>query len=153
MSLSDIVLQVIDETKDADGSIPTQKAVTLGLPLVKRDGEAVDQCIKEALSIRIKNVATRERNKEKGSAPSDMEDLFGLRPRHALDIEGRVLKATHALTRLDFERIRQIRRESLLADAAYLKKLDDAAAALSGIWDDHPALTYGEACALLRRAA
>lgn len=150
--LNDIVSEVIVATQDSDGSIPTQRAVMLGVPLVKKDDEAVDQCIAEALAIRIKNVATRERNKT-GSGPADHEDLFGLRPRHALDVDGRVLKATHALTRIEFERIRQIRRDSLTADEAYLALLDNAAAVVSPVWNVHPELTFGEVCDLLRKAA
>jgi hypothetical protein len=152
MALSDIVSQVISDTKDSNGSVRTHDAVERGVPLVKEDDEAVDQCISEALSIRIKNVALNERKKDK-TRISGPDDLFGLRGRHALDTDGRMLKATHALTRLEFERIRQIRRDSLRADEAYLAKLDNAAAVVSPVWDANPDLTFGEVCALLRRAA
>lgn len=152
MSLSDIVSKVVAETQDASGSIVTRDAVEIGKPLVREDEEAVDQCISEALAIRIKAAAQRENKKSEKRDPRQPE-LFGLRPRHALDIEGRILKSTHALTRIEFERIRQIRRESLVADAAYLKKLDDAARALSTIWDSNPELTFGEVCDLFQKAA
>jgi hypothetical protein len=109
MSLSEIVSRVVAETQDASGSIVTRTAVEIGKPLVRGDDEAVDQCISEALAIRIKAVAQREGKKSEKLDPKQPE-LFGLRPRHALDIEGRVLKATHALNRIEFERIRQIRR-------------------------------------------
>ena len=151
MSLSDIVSKVIADTQDDDGSVNTHAAVTMGVPLVKEDEEAVDQCISEALAVRIKSKATREERNSR-ERPDGHADLFGLRGRHALDIEGRVLKATHALTRLEFERIRQIRRISLAADEAYLAKLDNAAAAVAPLWDIHPSLTFGEVCAL-RKAA
>lgn len=150
--LTDIVSEVISETKDAEGSINTSQAVTLGVPMVRKDDKAVDQCISEALAIRIKAVATRERKKS-NTGSRDQLSFFDLRPRHALDIEGRILKSTHALTRLEFERIRQIRRESLSADAAYLQKLDNAAIAVAPFWDAHPEATFGEVCDLLRKAA
>lgn len=149
MPLSDIVSKAIDETKDGDGSIRTHEAVKVGFPLVKGDDEAVDQCISEALAERIKKAAQNEKNLDKARI-SGPDDLFGLRTRHALDTDGRMLKATHALTRLEFERIRQIRRESLKADEAYLAKLDNAAAAVSPLWDAHPDMTFGEVCDLLR---
>jgi len=149
--LTDIVSEVIASTQDAEGSINTGVAVTKGVPLVKADAEAVDQCISEALAKRIKDAATRAR-KAAEDAPDAQPDLFDLRPRHALDIEGRTLKSTHALSRLEFERIRQIRRDSLASDEAYLARLDNAASALAPIWDAYPALTYGEACDLLRES-
>ena len=87
MSLADIVSRVIDATQDHDGSVNTHAAVVMGVPLVKADDEAVDQCISEALAVRIKSKATREEKKSR-ERPGDHPDLFGLRPRHALDIEG-----------------------------------------------------------------
>lgn len=149
--LTDIVSQVVASAQDAEGSIDSHAAVTMGVPLVKADDEAVDQCISEALAKRIKDAATRV-SKAANDAPDSQSDLFELRPRHALDIEGRTLKSTRALSRLEFERIRQIRRESLANDAAYLARLDNAASTLAPIWDAQPALTYGEACDLLRQS-
>lgn len=144
-SLAEIVGRVVDACQTPDGSIVTADAVTMALPLVKEDAEACDTLLCEALSKRIKDAATRARAAAMdadGRQPSFWGDK--LRPRYALDIEGRSLKNTNSLTRLEFERIRQIRRDQLAADAAALAVLDEAATALSPIWDLNPALSFGE---------
>lgn len=150
--LTDIVSEVIAASQDSEGSLNDRhRAISLGVPLVKEDAEAVDQCIAEALGKRIKDAMTRAPSVA-ASAPDRQVNLFDLRPAHALDTEGRVIKTTRALSRLEFERIRQIRRDQIANDAAYLKRLDEAAVALGPIWDANPALNYGEAEDLFRLA-
>lgn len=150
MSLADIVQEAIAAT-ERDKQIVTHAAVEYAFPIVRDDDEATDQCVREALSKRIKDAATR---RDRGSRDNDGDRqplLFDLRPRHALDTDGRILKNTRAMTRIEFSRVREIRRKSIIADEAYLKQLDEAAAALSPIWDLYPALTFGEVEEIYRR--
>jgi len=150
MSLADIAQKAIGATELNEQSI-THAADEYALRIVRSDDEATDQCIREALSKRIKDTATR---RDRGGGGSDKDRqalLFDLRPRHALDTEGRVLKDTRAMIRIEFNRVREIRRKSIADDAAYLEQLDRAAAALGPIWDLYPALTFGEAEEIYRR--
>lgn len=149
MSLADIVQEAIAATEKNE-QINTHAAVEHAFPIVRDDDEATDQCVRETLARRIKDVATRRegqsRNKE-----DHQPVLFDLRPRHALDTDGRIIKNTRAMTRMEFSRVRDIRRQSIIADEAYLKQLDEAATALAPIWDLYPTLTFGEAEEIYRR--
>jgi hypothetical protein len=150
MSLADIVSDAIAAT-ERNSTIVTHAAVEYAFPIVRNDDEATDQCIREALGKRIKDVATRRDRKPPGSDSETEPLLFDLRPRHALDTDGRTIKTTRAMTQLEFTRVREIRRQTIINDEGYLKQLDEAAAALAPIWDLYPDLTFGEAEDLYRR--
>ena len=145
MSLSDIVGRVIDLC-DIGGEIDMHKAVQTAFPLVLADAEARDQVIMEGLARRIKEVATRLRRKGRDGA-DDQPSFFGdrLRRRYALDLDGRVVKDTDSMTRLEFERLISIREKQLLDDTTHLAVLREAREALGPIWDTHPEYTYGQA--------
>jgi hypothetical protein len=93
-------------------------------------------------------VGTRRGRGDPGGSKDQLDIIFDLRVRHVLDLKERVIKRTRDLLRLEFDRVRAIRRLSLEQDAVYLDRLDRAALALSPYWDELPAATFGEVEAL-----
>jgi len=145
MSLNDIIGHII-ELYDIGNQIETHKAVQAAFPLVLADEEARDQIILEGLSKRIKDMATRAHRKSDDD-PDKQTSFFGdrLRQRYALDVDGRVIKDTDAMSRIEFERLIAIREKQMDADAAHLNVLKAAREALAPFWDAHPDYTYGQA--------
>lgn len=144
MSLNDIVGRAI-ELCDLHGAIDTHQAVQTAIPLVMADEEAADQLIREALTKRIKDAATKMTRR--ADLDRRQESFFGnqLRTRYALDLDGRIIKDTEFLSRIEFNRVISIREKQIKDDAAALAVLIRARDALSPIWDMHPEYTYGEA--------
>lgn len=144
MSLNDIVGRVI-ELCDRNGAIDTHKAVQTAFPLVIADDEATEQLVREGLAKRIKDAATKM-NRQSEQAASQAS-FFGdkLRRRYALDTDGRVIKETEYMQRLEFERLIAIREKSIIDDTAHLDVLKRALVAVAPIWDRNPEYTYGQA--------
>jgi len=143
MSLSNIIGRVL-ELCPANGAIDVHEAVQTAMPLVMADDEAMRQLLTEALGKRIKDAATSQmrRAADVGVQPSFFGNL--MRQAYALDIEGRQIKETSYLTRIEFERIIVIREKQLIADTTQLNVLRRARAALAPLWDMNPEYTYGE---------
>lgn len=145
-ALNDIIGRVIEECDKPDG-IDTSRAVELAFPLVVADEEAREQIIREGLWKKIKDQATRalRRLHENGNAFDEQLDLFGkLKNRYALDIDGRRLKNTTELSRMELRRLITIREQQIEHDTAHLKVLRDVETAVSWVWDLVPDRTLGE---------
>ncbi len=146
-SISDIVGRVIELCETPAAGIDVHRAIEVGMPLVRNDPDMMDQLAREGLAKRIKDQATRIARQMEGESPDDGDqlDFFGkLRPRYALDTDGRRLKNTRDLTRIEFRRLITIREEQVAADMAHLKILRDAEDAVSLLWDFHPDLAFGQ---------
>lgn len=153
MPLNDILAQAIDETRHGP-SLSTHEAIEAALPRVKEDEEALDQILREGLGKRIKDMVTKElRKRATESAGQGLLPFDQLRKAYALDTDGRMIKNTDALTRGEWERIREIRRKQIEADTAHLKLLDDVTEMVDDIWQPRPELTFGEVKALWFRSA
>ena len=136
-ALNDIIGRVIDECDAPDG-IDTHRAVDMAFPLVAEDDEARDQLIREGLWKRIKDQATRALRKMQsdGNSRDEQLDLFGmLKHRYAIDVDGRKIKNTRDLSRLEFRRLIAIREQQIEQDTAHLKVLRNVDAAVSIVWD------------------
>ena len=145
MRLNDIIAHLIEEYDRPGQGIDMQAAATAGVEMVKSDDEATSQLIHDAIWKRIKDASTKAKGQAERSDSNDQPTLFNVRPRHAVDTEGRVIKRTEDLSRLEFKRLIQIRWEQVQADQAYLNELMKADAALAPVWDAHPEYTYGQA--------
>ena len=155
MPLNDIVGQAIEATRK-NGRIVLHDAVEFAVPRIKADPEALDRVIRDGLSRQIKTQYTKEIDavsKEQSGQSSLPFDR--VRRAYALDLNGRELKETEHMVRIEWQRIRAIRRQQIVNDMAHLKDLDDADLLLAPLWDANPALTYGEVKALwiLRKPA
>ena len=136
-ALNDIIGRVIDECDAPDG-IDTHRAVDMAFPLVAEDDEARDQLIREGLWKRIKDQATRALRKiqSDGNSRDEQLDLFGmLKHRYAIDVDGRKIKNTRDLSRLEFRRLIAVREQQIEQDTAHLKVLRNVHAAVSIVWD------------------
>jgi hypothetical protein len=143
MSLNDIVGRVIDVCKK-DGRIDTHSAIEAGLPLVLQDDDVRDRLIRDALGRAILAASTRiSRVSDQTKQPSFFGDR--LRRAYATNLDGRTIKETDSLTRLEFERLISIREKQVMDDMAHLNVLREAKRQLSPIWDVHPDYTYGQA--------
>lgn len=156
-TLNDIIGQVI-EACDAPEGIDTHRAVDMAVPMVLADDDARDQIIREGLWKRIKDQATRamRRMQADENVQDEQLDLFGkLRRRYALDVDGRRLKNTRDLSRMEFRRLIQIREKQVEDDVAHLKVLRDVEAAVSRVWDVLPDQPLGKVMDvyLVQRAA
>lgn len=153
-SLTDIVGRVIDSCDRPGLGIDLHRAIEMAVPLVMDDPEALGICVRHGLAKDIKDAATRAtRSAESSSPDGETLDLFGkLRARYAVDIEGRVLKNTRDLSRLEFQRLIAIREAQIVADQEHLTALRDAAITVSPLWDINPAMAFGHVVDLYRAA-
>jgi hypothetical protein len=150
MALTDILHRVM-EICEVNGQLDQGHVTSTGVPLVKADPEAVDECVRETVWRRV-GVMTK-RLPRLATATSRQAELFpGLRTHYAVDTEGRVLKQTGLLSQLEFDRVIAIREKQVADDAAHLKVLKDARADLRGLWNANPALTFSQVEALFRRS-
>lgn len=145
MRFNDIIGKLIQEYDLPGQGIDMEAAASAGVEMVKADDEIADQLIHDAIWKRIKDAATKAKKQAETTDENSQPTLFNVRPRHAIDTEGRVVKRTEDLSRFEWKRIIQIRWDQVQADQAYLNELMKADAALSPIWDEHPDYTYGEA--------
>lgn len=147
-TLTDICDRLI-ELHDRPGlGIDVHAAVTAGVPLVMADAEAVEGAVKQALHKLIKDRATKQVRSE-GDRRGQLMLFPDLRAAYALDVEGRTVKRTVDLSRLEFERLITVRAEQVVADTRHLEALRDARTKAAPMWDMHPAATFGEIVAML----
>jgi hypothetical protein len=149
MALTDILHRVM-EICEVNGQLDQGHVTSTGVPLVKADPEAVDECVRETVWRRV-GVMTKRLPRLATATPRQAELFPGLRTHYAVDTEGRVLKQTGLLSRLEFERIIGIREKQVADDAAHLKLLKDAREELAPLWDRRPEATFGEIEAAYRR--
>jgi hypothetical protein len=142
MALSSIIGEVLQRFHK-NGRINTDNAIKSAKKLVRKDDEAVEDCIDDAVSRRITNAATRAKRAKSGQ---DQPSFFGdeLRQSYAVDTEGREIVDTDFLSRLQFNRLISIREKQFIDDRRHLDVLRRANRMLSPIWDRMPGATYGE---------
>jgi hypothetical protein len=150
MALTDIVHRVI-ELCEVDGTVSQTRAVSAGVPLVMADPEAVGECVRETVWRRV-GAVTKRVARQLTAAPNQLEMFPGLRSHYAVDTDGRVLKQTKMLSRLEFERVIDIREKQVADDVAHLGVLLQARRKVRRLWDANPALTFGEVEALFRQS-
>lgn len=144
MPLSNIIGRAID-LNTIMGVTVQAKAVAAAVELLRADAEATDEARYVAASRLIHDQATKAMRKVMASSAQGSL-FFGqrLRARYALDTDGRIIKDTDRLTRLEWRRAIQIRMDQLEADKAHLDAMRLADRELSPIWDEYPQKMYGE---------
>lgn len=150
MALTNIIHKVIEKC-EIDGELTQEKAVGAGVPLVMADPDAVDECVRETVWRRVNTMTKRLRHRIM-PAPRQAELFPGLRTHYAVDTDGRVLKQTGLLTRLEFERVISIREKQVADDTTHLEVLRQARRQLQRLWDANPALNFGAVETLFRRS-
>jgi hypothetical protein len=156
---NEIIARTLSVCRGPDGSVRQHEALTFAdaeiTAAVTLGGdpqgvEAVEHLAQAELWRRITGASRRARRSAERSAPAQgtMYHRWGLHEGHVVDSDGTRLKETDELTQLEFARIREIRREQIEHDRAYLELLDNVADALDPIWQIAPELTLGRATAL-----
>ncbi len=141
-TLSDIIRRVADDHDSP--TVVVAKVVPDAVRLIMADPEANKLAVTETASRRLSQTLTRRARVAFGETTRQGTFFGDLRHRYAIDVEERVIKETSHLTREEFLRVMEIRRNQIAADRAHLAVLEHAAAELEVIWDANPTLTFGE---------
>jgi len=149
--LSDQIQKAIDIHVGKDGRLDLHAAIETvcsGLDFSK-----IESLGKLEIGRRLKAAMERGAASARTKAETRQYSLpFDLKDAHALDDEGRKIVLTRSLLRSEFERVIEIRQRQIVADSAYLKRLQDALLAATPIWDRHPDWTFGQVCEALSLA-
>lgn len=151
--LSDLVNDAILTNTRRDGTIDANAAVADIRPNLDDDDR--DILVSEALVARVTNAAKTSKAAILGHAKKrNLELPFeGLHGAYPLDLDGRYIKRTEALTRAEFERVISIREKQIIDDMAHLKRLREAFAVLEPIWAANPDWTVAECVAWATKAS
>lgn len=142
---NEIIGRVVSVFEDAP-TIDQKSALQSAKELILQDEEATDQAVSMAAQKAIKDRATAHERKVSEEDARQLAMIFKrpIRNRYAVDTDGRVLKLTSELSRLEWRRIIAIREKQLADDAAQLQALKERENAFGPLWDVHPHLTYRE---------
>lgn len=141
--LSNIIRKVADEHDAA--TFVVKKAVPDAVRLILEDVEANKLAVTETAHRRLTQTVTRRVRNADGVARRQGTFFGNLRHAYAIDVEERVIKETAELTRDEFFRVMEIRRDQIEADRTHLAVLEHAARELEVIWEANPDLTFGQA--------
>lgn len=140
--LNDRINAVLEEARRVTGRVDLHTAVEAVRPSLTE--EESDQLLGEALHRRAKECATRGLAALRARSSGAQSELpFKLHTAYALDLDGRYVKQTMDMTRVEVRRAIQIREDQLAADAAHLNELKLAERASAPVWDANPSWTFG----------
>lgn len=140
--LNSIIRELVDE--NAGPTVVVGQVVPEGVRRVLADTEATQVAVTETVNRRLRVALTR-RSRALAGTERRQGSFFGdLRECYAIDVEERIIKQTTHLTRDEFNRVMEIRREQIAADRAHLSVLEHAAAQLEELWDANPSMTFGQ---------
>ncbi|WP_156456579.1 hypothetical protein [Blastomonas sp. CCH2-A2] len=136
--LSDLVNGAILANTAEDGTINVTGALHSIKPAL--DDECREVLVNEALSIRVTTAAKSAKSTLRGiAAKANFELPFkGLHHAYPLDLNGRLIKRTEALSRAEFESVISIREKQIINDMGHLEKLRSAHAAMLPVWEQNP---------------
>lgn len=147
--LNAIIRELVDE--NAGPTVIVGQVVPEGVRRVLADTEATQVAVAETVGRRLRMALTR-RSRDLAGTERRQGSFFGdLRQSYAIDVDERVIKQTAYLTRDEFSRVMEIRRDQIAADRTHLSVLEHAAAQLEELWDANPALTFGQVERLFAR--
>jgi hypothetical protein len=161
MALREIIGDLIEEFEPTGSSIRMHEAIKAGRPRVLADREATIMLIDEGIQRHLKNTSTRSLGGGRASRRScggddprqtNMFQVFGLKPRYALDDEEKNVKRTDWLTRAELRKLIRIREGQLIADGNHLEMLRTAEETVGPLWDEHPDLSFGQVTELYLRS-
>ncbi len=146
---ADIIRRVADD--NGGPVVVIGKIVPEAVRLIMADPEANKLAVTDAATRSLRQTLTR-RARTNGAHVSRQGAMFpNLRQSYAIDIDERVIKDTSDLTRSEFSRVMEIRRDQIAADRAHLAVLEHAATEMEALWDVNPEMTFGEVEKLLVR--
>lgn len=150
--LNDRISAAIEAARDETGRVDLHVAIGAVKPTLTDEDK--ERLIDDSLHRRAKTCATRGRAELKARASQSQADLpFELQAAYALDLDGRYVKQTIDLTRVEVRRLIQIREEQATADAVHLNELKRAEREAGPIWDAHPDWVFGQVLnAVVQRA-
>jgi len=142
--LSQILSAAIDAT-ERDGDIDVYRAVDFAYVRVMEDPVTTETLVRDALAQRIKTRATARQRQDDDDGRDGQLRLFAkLKPRYALNADGRHIRRTRDLTRDQFEGLIALRKRQIEADQAHVKVMADALDEVAPVWDQTPDATFGE---------
>jgi hypothetical protein len=161
VALREIIGDLIEEFEDVGSSIKMHAAIKAGRPRVMADPDALVMLVDEGLQRHLKRTATttlgsdgtRMRKSANRDDPrqTNMYNVFGLKPRYALDNDDLDVKRTDWLTRAEVRKLREVRQKQLFDDTRHLEKIATAEDTVGPLWDDHPDLLFGQIIELYLR--
>ena len=136
--LSDLVNDAILTNTADDGTINVTGAMESIKPSL--DDECREVLINEALTTRVTTAAKSAKSNLRSRASQRNFELpfKGLHHAYPLDLDGRYIKRTEALSRVEFESVINIREKQIINDMGHLEKLRSAHAAMLPIWKENP---------------
>ncbi|WP_374322870.1 hypothetical protein [Brevundimonas sp.] len=142
--LRDRIRIALDDLRAPDGHIDLHEVVKA----VRVDLSDEDKAyfIDRGIYADAKAASTRGRAALKERAGRTQIALpFDLDHAYALDLDGRYVKNTVDMTRIEVRRAIEIRRGQIAADKARLTELENADRECAPHWDRHPDWTFGQA--------
>jgi hypothetical protein len=165
-SLNDICHRALEETEEYRVGIKTDVAFGAAWSRVRTDPEALEHAAMIGVRQKLKEIGTtvlRSVKRAASSVPSasrserfeqlDFFEAWGLKPRYALDDEGRKLVYTGWLTLRDFLQIIKVRKTGVARDIEHIDVLERVLETLGPLWRANPHLTFDEVALLHREAA
>jgi len=127
----------------ADGFDASELAPKVWAKIGKQDRKrtsikTIARDLKDAASRIAKQVIRQQETAQMAFA------FFKLPGAVSLDLEGRKIKFTRSLTRLEYQRASKIRKDHHTASGDAIKEFDAAEAAVAPYWDQNPEWTFGQ---------
>jgi hypothetical protein len=152
-AISETIQKYCDPITGALPAAAAEHGLALLMPDVIRDlaRQQFWARLKDSMKHRVKALI------DSGTKPLDDLPFPGLFEAYTLTLDGeRSIKRTRKLTRLEFKQAILVRKKQHEKDGEAIAALEQAEAAVSQIWDEHPALLFEDVCLIYvrqRRAA
>lgn len=142
MRLNDVVAEILGDVMSGRPVNKRQAAVARWDDIVA-DGQYIAGI--DGVVARIDGRARAMRVRAEESAGAAQAELpFQLPAAVAMDLERTTLVATRALSRAEFERAIEIRRQQIAHDSAALREWRNALRQADRFWADHPDWSFGQ---------
>ena len=142
MRLSDVVAEIVGDVI-AGRAINKRQAAVDRWDDIDADGQYLAGI--DGVVTRIDSRARALRVKAEKSAGEAQPELpFALPAAVAMDLEGATLVATRTLSRAEFERAIDIRRQQIANDSAALREWRNALRQADRFWARHPDWSFGQ---------
>lgn len=140
---SNIINKTVSDAMDSDGFDAAVEAPKVYKKISKTDRErtsiaTITRDLKDAAS------AIAKRAIKEHEAAQKAFEFFDLPGAVSLDIEGRKIKLTRSLSRIEFQRAGRIRKDHHAALGVAVEQFEKAERALGPYWDHHPDWTAGQ---------